>query len=79
MVALSYRCDGCGKTLTKEEVFYDDPNDYCEKCYVESELEWAIIRYKEKRKWLHDTHIADLKERRTKIKELQERLLALNE
>lgn len=77
---LTVGCDVCGVAMSLDEAHGDRGNvHYCEKDWVKLQLQETQDAYEKKKKWLELTHIADLKKLETRISDLQNTLISLED
>lgn len=77
---ISVGCDECGKVLLMDQVYGDrDSVHYCQRDWVKLQLQETKDAYEKKKKWLELTHLADLQKLETRISDLQNTLINLED
>jgi len=71
MTILKASCGSC-KNVIEGQIYTDYDNlVLCRACYLNNEIRYEEECYLEKREWLKNTHIKDLKNMRAKIIKLK--------
>jgi len=70
-------CDDCGKKLIPSEFFEDDGVVRCELCNLKHDLEYIESSIIAKQKWLEETHLKVIAEKKRGAKALYDRIKKL--
>ncbi|HEA68642.1 MAG TPA: hypothetical protein ENI07_17725 [Desulfobacterales bacterium] len=80
MATLTATCDDCGIKLKGDEIYHQnyDSCDRCQKCSLKDRLLYLEQEYIEDKRWLEDTHLKELKEKKAEIDRIKKELKKLN-
>jgi hypothetical protein len=80
MGVLQAKCDGCGAVLTGSEISKDYDEIYrCRLCRLENEIHELNDQLEDKKKWLEETHLKDVREMETKLEGLRKELAGMKD
>lgn len=74
MPILIAKCDICGKEIKNEEIYIDERELCCEKCFIKKEIYNLEQERNELHKWLKQTYLKKVKEIGIQIKILKEKI-----